>query len=319
MSQPEMERSDHPKPNWVWRLRVAGTVASLALLGWLMARQDWDGLITYARGIPATSLILALGLVAAGQLCNVARWLALLRGQGIGMRYTEAARLAFAGLFASNFLPSTIGGDAVRIVGVGRAARDRLSGAATVVVDRGISVFGMLFLLPFSAWIFPDVLRGPGSFAGMAVAAEAAPIRWLRRMVLRLRETLAPWAHRPGSLVLALLSSWAGVLCYLLAVWTVARGLSIDVGLEQVAGATGITYLLTIIPVSINGYGVREAGMLALYVQLGASAEQASALALITRAMMMLVSLPGAAWLGGIMAGEAKASDPEKGETGARR
>jgi hypothetical protein len=314
-----MDLRDHPKPKWVWRLRVAGTVASLGLLGWLMARQDWNGLIGYARGIPASSLILGLGLVAGGQLFNVARWLALLRGQGIGVGYGEAARLAFAGLFASNFLPSTIGGDVARIAGVGRVARDRLSGAATVVMDRGISVFGMLFLLPFSAWIFPELLRGPGSFAGMAVAAEAAPIRWFRRAVFRLRETFAPWAHHPGSLGLALLSSWAGVLCYLLAVWTVARGLSIDVGLEQVAGATGITYLLTIIPVSINGYGVREAGMLALYVQLGASPEQASALALITRAMMMLVSLPGAAWLGGIMAGEAKRSDPEKGEIGARR
>lgn len=319
MSPSDMERIDRPKPNWVWRLRVAGTIASLGLLGWLIARQDWNGLVAYARGIPATSLILGLGLVAGGQLCNVARWLALLRGQGIGMSYGEAGRLAFAGLFASNFLPSTIGGDVVRIVGAGRAARDRLSGAATVVMDRGISVFGMLFLLPFSAWIFPDLLRGPGSFAGMAVAAEAGPNRWFHRIVSRLRETLAPWAHHPGSLALALLCSWAGVLCYLLAVWTVARGLSIDVGLEQVAGATGITYLLTIIPVSINGYGVREAGMLALYVQLGASPEQASALALITRAMMMLVSLPGAAWLGGVMAAEVKASDSQKGESGVRR
>jgi uncharacterized membrane protein YbhN (UPF0104 family) len=302
------------RAKWIARLRVVGTIASLCLLGWLIARQDWRSLIGYARALPAASLLLGLGLVATGQLCNVARWLALLRGQGIPMGYPEAARLAFAGLFASNFLPSTIGGDVVRMVGAGRAAREKLSGAATVVMDRMISVFGMLFLLPFSALIFPDLLRGPGLFGGVSAASSGASAGWVRRIALRLRETLAPWARRPGSLALALLASWAGVLCYLVAVWAVARGLSIEVGLAQVAGVTGITYLLTIIPISINGYGVREAGMLALYAQLGASPEQASALALITRGLMMLVSLPGAAWLGASMAGRGTEREQDRGE-----
>jgi uncharacterized membrane protein YbhN (UPF0104 family) len=302
------------RAKWIARLRVLGTIASLSLLGWLIARQDWRSLIGYARALPAASLLLGLGLIAAGQLCNVARWLALLRGQGIRIAYPEAARLAFAGLFASNFLPSTIGGDVVRIVGAGRAAEEKLTGAATVVMDRMISVFGMLFLLPFSGLIFPNLLRGPGLFGGLTVAASGTSAGWVHRIVVRSRETLAPWARRPGSLALALLASWGGVLCYLVAVWAVARGLSIDVGLVQVAGVTGITYLLTIIPISINGYGVREAGMLALYVQLGASPEQASALALITRALMMLVSLPGAAWLGVSMAGSGPEREREKGE-----
>jgi uncharacterized membrane protein YbhN (UPF0104 family) len=181
-------------------------------------------------------------------------------------------------------------------------------------MDRLISVFGMLFLLPFSGLIFPDLLQGPGLFGGLTVAASGTSAGWFHRIVLRSKDMFAPWARRPRSLVMALLASWAGVLCYLVAVWAVARGLSIDVGLVQVAGVTGITYLLTIIPVSINGYGVREAGMLALYAQLGASPEQASALALITRALMMIVSLPGAAWLGASMAGGGPVHEPEEEE-----
>lgn len=302
------------RAGWPLRLRWIGTIASLGLLTWLISRQDWRSLLSLARGLPAGSLLIGLTLIALGQLCNVARWMALLRGQKIRLGYRESARLAFAGLFASNFLPSTIGGDVVRIVGTARVAGDRIAGAATVVMDRAVSVFGMLFLLPFSGMIFPDVLQGPGLFGSLAVAVAGSPGGWLRRIVSRLRETLAPWAHKPGFLALALGGSWAGVLCYLLAVWSIARGLSIDVGLEQVAGVTGITYLLTIIPISINGYGVREAGMLALYVQLGASPEQASALALMTRALMMLVSLPGAAWLGPSMAGKGVGRRGETGE-----
>jgi uncharacterized membrane protein YbhN (UPF0104 family) len=287
----------------LWRIRVLGTLVSLALLGWLIARQDWQALIGYARGLPPLTLALGLGLVAAAQLWNVARWLALLRGQRIAISYMQAARLAFAGLFASNFLPSTIGGDVVRIVGAARASRSRLSGAATVVMDRAVSVVGMLFLLPFSGPLIGSLLPGRAAIPGSMVGAMAAPATWFKRIGARIRETLAPWAQRPGSVALSLLASWAGVLCYLLAVLAVARGLAIEVDLAQVAGATGLTYLITLIPISINGYGLREAGMLALYVQLGATPEQASALALITRALMMLVSLPGAAWLSGAMAG----------------
>jgi uncharacterized membrane protein YbhN (UPF0104 family) len=299
---------------WVWWLRILGTIGSVALLAWLIAQQDWQALVGYARGLPALSLALALGLIAAGQLCNVARWLALLRGQQIGMSYLQAARLAFAGLFASNFLPSTIGGDVVRILGASRASRNRLSGAATVVMDRAVSVFSMLFLLPFSAPLVGSFFGAGRAFAGVSVAA-GLPSSWVRQIRDRVRSTLTPWARRPASLALALAASWAGVMCYLLGVWTVARGLAIDVNLAQVAGATGLTYLMTLVPVSINGFGVREAGILALYVQMGATAEQASALALITRGLMMLVSLPGAAWLGASMAGAGETQ--AEGEVGA--
>jgi hypothetical protein len=69
------------------------------------------------------------------------------------------------------------------------------------------------------------------------------------------------------------------------------------VSLGQVAGITGLTYLLTIIPVSINGYGLREAAMVTLYTQLGSVAEQAAALALISRLLMLAATIPGAATL----------------------
>ena len=87
----------------------------------------------------------------------------------------------------------------------------------------------------------------------------------------------------------------------MLAIWVTAQGLGMSVTVTQVAGVTGLTYLLTLIPVSINGYGIREAAMVALYAQLGAVAEQASALALISRLLMMAVTLPGAAALPGLL------------------
>ena len=287
---------------WITWLRWLGTLASLALLVALLGRQDWSEITRSAARLSANNAILALALLVASQGFNAWRWWILLRAQAISMSYYESVRLAFAGLFASNFLPSTIGGDVIRLAGVLAVAADRVAGTASVVVDRAVSVFGMLFLLPVSAMIFLPELRAGGwpMVAGL-VTGEGGAASFLSRSLRRWMDAFALWAKAPASLARALAASWGGVVCYVLAIWVTAQGLGMSVTVTQVAGVTGLTYLLTLIPVSINGYGIREAAMVALYAQLGAVAEQASALALISRLLMMAVTLPGAAALPGLL------------------
>jgi hypothetical protein len=69
-------------------------------------------------------------------------------------------------------------------------------------------------------------------------------------------------------------------------------------------GVTGITYLLTLLPISVNGYGLREVAITTLYLPLGASLEQAATLALITRFLSMLETLPGALWFSQVVSGQ---------------
>ncbi len=296
-SQPENRLS-----GWPGRLRLIGTVLSVALLAWLMGRQDWRALMASARALPAGTIALAVLSMFLGQLLNTGRWLVLLRAQRIHISYAHAARLVFAGLFASNFLPTTVGGDVVRLAGVMAETPDRAAGAATVIVDRMVSIFGMLFVLPFSWPLVKILLAGGGASASLAVAVGDDGVwRRLRRSARRLIDALSLWARRPSSLFASLLLSWLGVACYLAGVWITARGLDIPVSYWDVAGATGLTYFMTLVPVSLNGYGVRELGVLAFYVLLGAQPEQAAALALVTRAMLLGVSLPGALWLGGVL------------------
>ena len=84
------------------------------------------------------------------------------------------------------------------------------------------------------------------------------------------------------------------MLSYLVGALIVARALGITVNLAQVAGASAVSYFLTMVPVSINGYGIRELVVLWCYAQLGATVEQATALAFLTRIIMLFLSLPGA-------------------------
>jgi len=92
----------------------------------------------------------------------------------------------------------------------------------------------------------------------------------------------------------ALIASWVGILVFFFAIWLLAQGLGIDVSFMQVAGITAVTYFLALIPFTINAYGLRELSIIALYSSLGASAEQAAALALLSRFLMLISSLPGA-------------------------
>jgi uncharacterized membrane protein YbhN (UPF0104 family) len=64
----------------------------------------------------------------------------------------------------------------------------------------------------------------------------------------------------------------------------------------QVMAVQTVTYFVSQLP-SINGYGFREGAYTTLYTALGATLEQASTLALVTRFISVIATVPGALWL----------------------
>jgi uncharacterized membrane protein YbhN (UPF0104 family) len=80
--------------------------------------------------------------------------------------------------------------------------------------------------------------------------------------------------------------------------YLIAHQLGMNVSFWQVIGVQTVTYFVSQLP-SINGYGLREATYTTLYTALGASLEQASTLALVTRFISVAATVPGALWLSG--------------------
>ena len=289
------------RSNWQWKIRLAGTLLSLFLLLWLLMRQDWSAIFGAMKTLTLGTLLASIGLLLLRHSMNTLRWLILVRAQKIQLSLLRAFQLVFSGLFLSNFLPSMVGGDVVRIAGIVQQSEDRVAAAASVIVDRLVGVVGMIFVLPFSLPLVASILKSSVfgiSFLGIAPQKLKDA---LNKGINRFSAALRLWLRQPSSLFFALSASWIGVFSYLVGVWILARGLGMDVSLGDVAGVTALTYFLTIVPVSINGYGLRELAIVGLYTQAGSTAEQASALALITRAFFLLVSLPGAAWAGKII------------------
>ncbi len=282
-------------------LQYLGTLLSLAMFGFLLARQDWGTVWENVRRVPLWIPALAFACYLTAQLGNAWRWWMVLRLGEISLPYWTAAKIVFLGAFASNFLPSTVGGDTVRYLSLLRFTGRKGTGLLSLVVDRLLKMFAMFLLSPIAVVLFGpllmDILRGDAAPLGAAILPPK-----VRDALHRSREALTLWFRRPKNFLQAAGVGFLSAFPPFLGLWLVARGLHMDVGLHHVIGASVITYFLTLLPISVNGYGVREVLITALYTFLGASVEQAAALAVITRVLMLTATLPGAFWLPEILA-----------------
>ncbi len=298
--------------NMRW-IRWAGTILSSGLFIWLLTRQDWHKLWVTVSSISVWIIPLVFVLYFLGILGNALRWYLLLRAQEIKISYWEVLRIVLIGNFASNFLPSTVGGDKVRIVSAARFA-----GWALSVASGGVGLFlnllVMFTLLPFSwfalgmegslgiaslSWSkYDGVHFSGGLLAGLFEKFRVSMMNWLKKLYT----AMMVWRHRLDAVFLAFLVSWGARALVFYAVWLLARGLGMQVTLWQVIGVGALTNVLSVLPISINGLGLREVTMTALYTQIGASLEQASALVVVTRFILMIETLPGALWISDMLA-----------------
>ncbi len=282
-------------------MRVVGSLLSVLLLVWLIAQQDWHRVLELLSGIPIRVIVMVGGLVFLRYIFQTFRWLFLLRAQRVQFSFAQAFRLVLTGLFASNFLPSTIGGDVIRLIGIAPAAGGVVVSGASLVVDRAIGVMSMIPFLPISMAVLGNMGLGNTTAMGALTLLPQNIRSGVEGSLKTLKQALQLWMSKPWSLALAFLFSSMGASVYIAGIWLLAKGIGIEVSLFEVAGISAVTYFVTLIPISINGYGVREIGIVALYTQLDVPVLEATALALVSRMIMLSVSLPGAIWLPGAL------------------
>lgn len=288
-------------------LQIVGSVISIVLFFLLLQKQDWPTIWEYMNRLPIWLWLASLGLVTGGMVCNALRWYVLLRAQKVEIPLGEVVRTVFAGAFASNFLPSTIGGDAFRVISLLRYTSDRVLCLTSVVVDRAMNVAATFTFLPFAWLSFGNRIfellswrKIPSAAAfGIPLGEKVSSI--IRNSVERLGTTFSRWRRNPMSLFGAFVISWVSIVIIYFALWLIARGLGMTITLFQLAGVEFIVYVVTLLPVSFNGFGVREVIYSTLMIELGATPEQATALTLISRFLLLLTTTPGALWISGIM------------------
>jgi hypothetical protein len=136
---------------------------AVALLVYLLSKQGWDEIAGAFRQIAVWRILLAFALTFISRMAVSARWYVLLRSGKADISFGQSTRITFAGLFASNFLWTTIGGDVVRLAGAIRFKFDPAVSAASLVVDRLVGMAGMAMALPFALPRFFSFHCRPGS------------------------------------------------------------------------------------------------------------------------------------------------------------
>src|SRR5690349_12919625 len=96
-------------------LRLFGTLAAIVLIVLLIRQEGWSEIVDSLKTISPASLVLSLASLLISRVFVIARWHVLLRSGGLNIPFRRSAELTLMGLFASNFLPSTVGGDVVRL------------------------------------------------------------------------------------------------------------------------------------------------------------------------------------------------------------
>jgi len=286
-------------------VRWGGSILSTGLFIYVLFRVEWQHVFDSLSRIPAWLLLAAFGCYVAGMVLNALRWYVLLAAQKLEMTFWESLKLVFMGAFVSNFLPSTVGGDIARIAGSYRYTRSASLSASSVLLERLINMASMVTAVPFLSTLlkpgatFYNFWRQQG--LSLPFAASSVWIKWRDRFSHRwsreqdaFKLAVMIWLKRPLTLVWAFVVAWGSNLIVFLGMWLLATRLGIPVRFEQVIGINVVVYFLTLLPISINGFGVKELSEISIYLYLGATLEQATIYTIITRFFSVTETLPGA-------------------------
>jgi len=284
-------------------LRGGGTLLAITLLLSLLYQSGWDKVLAALKRIAPQHLALALGCILISRLLITARWYVLLRSGGVKIPFKDTASLVFTGLFANNFLPTTIGGDVVRLAGAMQMGHDRAICLASIAADRVVNMIGMSLAAPLGLWQLSQV----GTLQSLALAGFTKGARpWMEKgwnFLLRTLRSFSLWLKKPSALLLALGMALLHMLFSFSANYILIQGLGENLALWKVIGLFSLAYFVSLVPISINGYGVQELTVTVLLSQVGGiSVPVSAAVAVLHRLLMMLVSLPGALTLPGVMA-----------------
>lgn len=281
-----------------WRaLRlIAGVAIVVAVLARVGAGPVLDGL----RALDAATLLAAVALGAVSTACNTWRWCLIARRLGQPLGGGAAFAAYYRSTFLNSVLPAGVLGDVERAVGHGRRCGDLGGGVRSVVLDR---FGGQVVLIGFAAAVLafrPTLLQAAGFGVSGTTAWVAAVVLtavvvagWALRSKLRalagdLRAVLHPGTG-PG-VVLASLGAMGG---YLATFVLAARAVGVTAPLADLLPLLVLALLAMSLPLTVGGWGPREAAAAAGFAAVGLPAADGLATAVVYGTLALVACLPG--------------------------
>ena len=294
---------------------------SIILLVVLFRQIDVARLWTTVRQASIVWLVVALGIYGVNLLVSTWRWHLLLHAQQVAIRRRSLLGSFLVATFFNNFLPSNIGGDVIRISDTAGPAQSKTRATAVVLTDRALGLMALVLVAatgasvaaavhPAALPIWPVYLwAGFLAFVAAASPAVFAPDgfgrllrpltvfhpEWVGNRIDKLTDVLSRFRARPGAL--ASCFAWAIFVQATIVVFyfAVSYALHLNLSLSDLAVIVPLSFIAQMLPVSVNGFGVREATFSFYFTRVGQPLESALLISLVPQALIMICSLAGAA------------------------
>lgn len=297
---------------------------SAVLIYFIVSRIGFKEILSNTRILDPFAFILVLVLFALSILIMTLRWRLFIPGT---MTVRELFNITYIGTFFNTCLPGSVGGDIVKVYYLSRALKDgkrersspdeadprekespggrghNVTAFGSVVLDRYVGlvtllVIGILATLLgskyFSShpvrWLIPVLLALVALVSGIVLK-----LRVFRSfsVVSEIYAYMDEVAFRKKEISTAFLYSLATQMIMICNVYLLARGLSIDAPFVSVLCFVPVVSIISLIPVTISGIGLREGAFVVLFGLIGVVPDKATTLSLIWFISIVAGSLPG--------------------------
>jgi uncharacterized membrane protein YbhN (UPF0104 family) len=308
------------RPPHRWRslaLRISGSVVMLGVLIWRVPDFDADQLVPTWRSDTPWLLAGAAALTLVAIVLSSLRWQVVLGALGVRSRLRTLLSHYLACQFVSNVLPTTIGGDVLRVSRLSRESGESPASFASVVLER-LTGWLVLPILTYIGFVVNPGLTHLGTATNVALALATGTLVALvtllvlvashrfgrrfggndgwRRFAGAVHLGLERLRHHPAAAANELAVGFAYQLALESAALLAAKavGMGVAVGPTAILAFFPAVAIAQVLPVGISGLGIRE-GAFALFLHpLGVTTEQAVALGLLLYLLNLGVSLLGA-------------------------
>ncbi|WP_321778207.1 lysylphosphatidylglycerol synthase transmembrane domain-containing protein [Sulfurimonas sp.] len=254
------------------------------------------------------TILIALLLQLASTYLAAYRWRAISELLVFKEKLSFYVNSYFKGAFFNQVLPSSIGGDAVRIIDLTRKGYEKKDAFYGVFVDRVVGLVGLLVLNLLASIIFFGTFEkdfsllvifiSSSGIAGFALLFHLDKITFLSKykgldLFYRLARRLNT-LYADRTLLYKHISISVGVhLLSVLVLFALADSININMNLQTFLIAVPPVFLLTIIPLSLAGWGIREGAMVGIFMLVGADETKILAMSILYGILLIIASFPG--------------------------
>jgi uncharacterized protein (TIRG00374 family) len=290
-----------------WLLKFG---VSTGLIWYLLEKISSSNVVKYVLELSIDVLLFSIFLIIVQGILAAIRWRLVITAIGHRLSLIKATIITFVGLFFNQFMPASIGGDAVRIWQSKKAGLPMPIAVTSVMLERfgsflavtvlSLSMLPILTIKEHNEFIYMiSILAATAGIAalGLIMFLDRLPInlhhlksvqgagelaRYTRMIFLNAKLTIYFFLTALGSQVLLSLAAFS-----------LANGMGLDVDFIECLAIMPSVMILSSLPISVGGWGVREVAMVSAFGIFGVAPEAATALSVILALTASVASIPG--------------------------